>query len=359
MFTLFIIFPLLALLCDRLLGEAPTRFHPICFAGNIAIKIEHILRKKENGKIMFLRGLFAWFLVLLPCLFVVIFTSALPFLFAFIFSTAYDFAFLISSFIALFWTWVCIAPRSLEEHAKNVARQLEKEDLIRAQEELSMMVGRNTSILDKFAVARACIESVAENLTDGVLASLFWAMFSLLLACILSFLFHSPTLMYFTPLFVVSFITLHRITNILDAMWGKKNEKYINFGTMSAITDDILNFLPARLGLFTVLISSLFIKKAHFPTLLFTALKYRNAHESPNSAWTESAFAVVLNLKFGGLAQYEGIQLNHPIIGEGRTEASADDIYLAIKLMWSSSILFAFFMSFITGISLFFYNSII
>lgn len=354
----FCILPFIALLLDKLFGELPTRVHPICFAGNLAIQVENLLRKGDNGKAMFWRGVIAWLFVLLPCLCIVIFTTILPLLASFYFFSSDNelqfTGYIFSYFIALFWVWVCLAPRSLAEHAKRVAQPLEENNLSQAQKELSMIVGRNTSILDEFAVARACIESVAENLTDGVLATLFWAMFAFLFSSTIDTLFsntlekHYGNFLLYTPILIVIFITLHRITNMLDAMWGKKNEKYINFGTMSAITDDILNYLPARLGLFCVAFACIFVKNCNVLASLKIALKYKNAHESPNSAWTESAFAGALNLKFGGPAHYVGISVDHPYLGEGSLQATAQDIYTSIKLMWASSIVFACLMSFFT-----------
>lgn len=362
MTLLHIILPFSALFLDRLFGELPTRIHPICVVGTWAIQIENLLRKGKNGKNMFWRGFFAWIFVLMPCLCFVIFTTLLPLLCPLYFFSDRDgfhiIGYFFSCLIALFWTWVCLAPRSLSEHAKRVAKPLEENNLPKAQKELSMIVGRNTSILDAFAVARACIESVAENLTDGVLSTLFWALFAMMFCFGLHYLydFFSPhnspnNVLYFTPIFIVIFITVHRITNILDAMWGKKNEKYINFGTMSAITDDILNYVPARLGLFCVSFACFFVKNCSAQQSLRIALIYKNAHESPNSAWTESAFAGALNLKLGGPAHYIGISVNHPYLGEGTLEATAENIYTSIKLMWTSSIIFTCLMSFLTHIA--------
>lgn len=350
--------PLSALFLDKVFGELPTRFHPICFIGNLAIRIEQILRKGENGKKMFWRGLIAWFFVLFPCLFFAIGVTILPFCISyFLFSDSQEVQFFASfsaCCIAFFWTWVSLAPRALAEHAKRVAKPLEEKSLPKAQKELSMIVGRNTSILDECAVARACVESVAENLTDSILATIFWTMFGVIFAVCINNIFGNTSnsvqnpLLSYQAVSIVFFITLHRVSNTLDAMWGKKNEKYINFGTMSAIMDDILNYLPARMGLFCVVIACFFVKNCNASRALSMGLKYRNAHESPNSAWTESAFAGALNLKLGGPAHYVGIRVNHPYLGEGSLEAKAHHIYSSVKLMWISSIIFACFMGCLT-----------
>ncbi len=331
----FPLFLFIVLFLDKIFNELPNSLHPICFVGKLAIKAEEILRKGDNGRKMFFRGVLAYFFVLIPSLFISIFTTFLP--------IYINNSFLLSTFIALFWAWICISPSSLASHAKAVIEPLEREDIVLAQEKLSMIVGRNTKKLDSHSIALACIESISENVTDGVFSTLFWASMAFVLVQLDLFREYS---IYITVL-IVLLIVLHRVSNVLDAMWGKKDEKYINFGTMAAISDDILNYIPARIGLFVVLFASYFMKKAKAKNALFKALKYRNAHQSPNSAWTESAFAIALDLQFGGKVEYKNLIVDHPIIGEGRRNASALDIYLAIKLMWLSTIIFTFLMTFI------------
>ena len=146
-----------------------------------------------------------------------------------------------------------------------------------------MMVGRNPDRLDAHGVARACVESVGENLTDGVLSTLFWAGIGL-------FFFGYPG--------AACLAVLHRSANVLDALWGKKNEKYIRFGTFAARLDDALNFVPARLSLPCIAFASRIIPNMRHNDILPVGWKYRAAHESPNSAWSEAAFAAALGLKW-------------------------------------------------------------
>ena len=137
-----------------------------------------------------------------------------------------------------------------------------------------MMVGRNPDRLDAHGVARACVESVGENLTDGVLSTLFWAGIGL-------FFFGYPG--------AACLAVLHRSANMLDALWGKKNKKYIRFGTFAARLDDALNFVPARLSLPFIAFASRIIPNLRHSDILPVGWKYRAAHESPNSAWSEAA----------------------------------------------------------------------
>lgn len=222
--------------------------------------------------------------------------------------------------------YICIAPRSLAEHAMRVCICLEKNNLIHARLAVSHIVGRNTAQMDVAGVSRACIESVSENVTDGVFSSIFWATVGLVS-------------MGFSG--AVFFVLLHRSVNVLDAMWGKRNEKYCFFGTFAARLDDVLNYFPARLSLFVISLSTFFTKNTSFQNALRIGYIYRYAHVSPNSAWSEAAFAGALGLKLGGPVNYAGFQVEYPYFGEGTLLADPSHIRLAIRLMWSSVLVFA------------------
>lgn len=186
-----------------------------------------------------------------------------------------------------------------------------------------MIVGRDTERMDGHGIARAAIESVAENLTDGVFSTLFWAS----AGCLAGGSFGAA-----------SAALAHRVFNILDAMWGKKNDRYRHFGTFAARTDDALNFIPARLILPCISFSALMVKGTSARRALTMGWAFRNAHASPNSAWSEAAFAGALGLRLGGPVSYKGIPANYPWIGTGRTKASASDLALAIRLMWTTAV---------------------
>ena len=127
---------------------------------------------------------------------------------------------------------------------------------------------------------------------------------------------------------------VHRVFNILDAMWGKKNEQYRHFGTFAARTDDTLNFIPARLILSCISLAALFLPGASSRHALTVGWTFRRAHASPNSAWSEAAFAGALGLRIGGPVSYKGMPADYPWIGSGRKEATAGDLDRAIRLMW-------------------------
>ena len=314
-----------ALLIDRLFGELPSRVHPVCMMGALASRIEALFRRGSNNALMSLSGTLACLLVVLPC-------AALAGGLAWAAQVYADprAAWFVSAIII----WICVAPRSLDEHALRVAVPLAKGDLEGARKAVSMMVGRNPDRLDAHGVARACVESVGENLTDGVLSTLFWAGIGL-------FFFGYPG--------AACLAVLHRSANVLDALWGKKNQKYIRFGTFAARLDDALNFVPARLSLPCIAFASRIIPNLRHNDILPVGWKYRTAHESPNSAWSEAAFAGALGLKLGGPAVYGDLRVDHPWLGDGTPDAKPAHIVLAVRLMWHSVIVFTLFEVFLIG----------
>ena len=162
-----------ALLLDRLFGEPPARIHPVCGMGALAAAAERIFRHGPNGPRMTLAGLAACLSVILP----VGLLAALPVRLAG--ELLGDGA---AWCVCVVVVSLCLAPRCLDEHARRVAQPLERGDLEAARRAVSMLVGRDPQQLDAHGVARACVESVGENLTDGILATLFWATAGLLLA---------------------------------------------------------------------------------------------------------------------------------------------------------------------------------
>lgn len=315
-----------SLLMDRLLGEPPARLHPVCLMGALAARLEFLLRRGQNGTRMFLSGTLACLLVVLPCAFL---AAALA-------RAAQEYGGPYAGWAAAaVIVYICMAPRSLAEHALRVAKPLAQNDTESGRKAVAMLVGRNTATLDARGVARACVESVSENLTDGVLATLFWAGVGLLAsgypgaACL---------------------AVLHRSANILDALWGKKNERYIRFGTFAARLDDVMNFLPARLSLPCIALAARTIPRLSARDALRVGWKYRAAHASRNSAWSEAAFAGALGLRLGGPAVYGAHAVDHPWFGEGTPEATPGHIVLAVRLMWRSVLVCTFCEALVIGL---------
>lgn len=301
-----------ALLLDILAGDPPNRFHPVCLIGWCARRMEALARRWRGGT--FAAGMAA---ALATCA-AAWFACAVFFLPFSAFSSPW-----IPWIPAVLVIYICMAPRGLAEHALRVANALRGGKDGEARQAVSMIVGRDTERLDHHGIARAAIESVAENLTDGVFSTLFWGAAGCLAG----------------GAFGAAFAALaHRVFNILDAMWGKKNDQYRHFGTFAARTDDALNFIPARLILPCITLACLFVKGASARRALTTGWIFRRAHASPNSAWSEAAFAGALGLRIGGPVSYKGMSADYPWIGTGRTEATVKDLALSIRLMWITSV---------------------
>ncbi len=311
-----------ALLLDYMLGDPRTKYHPVCLMGNFAYALEGRLRRGDTGFVLFLRGALAWFCTVAVATF-----------------TAWFLVFLgsvgsswLGSALCAFIIAVCMAPKSLAEHAQRICLPLEREDITSARQNLAMIVGRDVQNLDAHGIARAGIESVGENLVDGVLSSLFWA---------------TVGLVFWGCAGAAALVTLHRVSNVLDAQWGKKNEKYRYFGTCAARVDDALNFIPARLSLPCICFAALLMQMVQQRTVHLTgkaqlfkvAFAYRYAHASPNSAWSEAAFASALGLTLGGPVSYGGMPAQYPHIGQGSSKATAMHMRQAITLLWVSTLL--------------------
>ncbi len=201
-----------------------------------------------------------------------------------------------------------LAVRSLYTESMKVYGALKKEGLAAARRAVSMIVGRDTEALDEAGVERACVETVAENCSDGGLAPLF-------------FLFLGGSL----PLL------LYKAVNTMDSMVGYKNDTYRRFGTAAARLDDAVNFLPSRLcGLLLVAAAFLCGEDGRMAFRIFQ--RDRRRHASPNSAQTEAAMAGALHLKLAGDASYFGRVVHKPSIGDGLRPIEAEDIPRANRL---------------------------
>ena len=305
-----------ALVADRLFGEPPAKIHPVCLMAALALRLETRLRRGPNGVRLRLAGLVAVALVAGAaalaggCCMLLLQNGAAPW---------------VGWLATTLLVGVCLAPSCLKESALCVARALEQGDMASARAAVGHIVGRNTASLDQHGIARACVESVAENLVDAVLATLFWAGVGL-------FLWGCPG--------SAALVFLHRATNTLDALWGKKNEKYICFGMAAARLDDALNYIPARLALPCIVVAALWSSSLKAKNSLRIGWKYRHAHESPNSAWSEAAFAGAIGLQLGGPAVYGTLAVDHPWLGEGVREATPAHIRESVCLMWRTTIVF-------------------
>jgi adenosylcobinamide-phosphate synthase len=201
-----------------------------------------------------------------------------------------------------------IASRSLYEHVRDVAIALEKGGLDAGRCAVSRIVGRDPETLDAHGVARAAIESLAENASDGVTAPVFW--FALL---------------------GLPGLAAYKAINTADSMIGHRTPRYEAFGWASARLDDLVNLPASRLTAAFFVLAALF-DGASPRGALRAIVRDARLHRSPNAGWPEAAMAGALGLKLAGPRFYEGVLVQDAAMGDGRAEATANDIWRALRL---------------------------
>jgi len=206
-------------------------------------------------------------------------------------------------------TWAVLGSRSLRAEARSVQARLRVDDLPAARERLTHLVGRDPSQLGADEIARACVESVAENTSDAVVAPLFWG-----------------------ALAGVPGLIGYRAVNTLDAMVGHRSSRYDKFGWASARLDDVANVVPARLTAALVAL----VCGAGGRRAWRVARRDGLSHPSPNSGLCEAAFAGALGVRLGGRNVYGGRVEERPAIGDGRP-VSVDDVDRAVRLCASAT----------------------
>jgi len=204
-------------------------------------------------------------------------------------------------------TWTVLGGRTLRRESAVMAGHLERADLAAARGRLSHLCGRDPSALDEPELARATVESVAENTSDAVVAPLFWG-----------------------GLFGLPGLLGYRAANTLDAMVGHRSARYARFGTPSARLDDLLNLVPSRLtGLLTIAAAPL--ARGESAEALRVWRRDRNDHPSPNAGQCESAMAGALRVRLGGRNVYFGRTETRPLLGDG-PRPSAGDLRRAARI---------------------------
>jgi adenosylcobinamide-phosphate synthase len=211
--------------------------------------------------------------------------------------------------------YFCLAARSLQEAAREVGKDLRSHDLPAARRSVAMIVGRETDCLNEVGVSRATVETVAENLVDGVIAPLFYAVIG-----------GAPLAM------------AYKMVNTLDSMIGYKNERYRDFGWAAARLDDVANWLPARLTVPLVALAAA-ILNGRWQSALALARRDGQKHTSPNAGLSEAAFAGALAVRLGGPNRYHGMTVSKPWIGAEFNPVRTVDIDRACDLMLLTAVL--------------------
>lgn len=306
---------LLALVLDSLIGDPRTGWHPVVLVGNLIAGLEKILlrapaspgRKRLAGLLLVVAVLAltyaaAWGLV-----------AALAGL--------HPLGYLIGSAILLSFA---ISPRSLAEAGREIQRLLEAGDLEQARQKVGWIVGRDTARLDTPEITRATVETVAENIVDGIIAPLFYAALG-----------GAPLAM------------LYRAVNTLDSMVGYKNDKYRDFGLVAARTDDVFNYIPARItGL--LIVAAAFILGYDARGAAGAIWRDAAKHPSPNSGIPEAGVAGALGVELGGLNYYGGSASLRARMGRPDNILAPAHIARTIKIMYTVTALFAAVITLIT-----------
>lgn len=222
--------------------------------------------------------------------------------------------------------YTTLAARSLYSETWRVARALDRGDLDQARYCLSMVVGRETDNLDREDIVRAVIETLAENLSDGVIAPLFYLALG------------GPAL-----------AMAYKAVNTLDSMIGYKNERYINLGRFAARLDDAANYIPARIAALSIVLSAWLIG-LDGGRALYVWLKDGGLHHSPNAGRPEAAMAGALGIRLGGPNYYGGRLVDKPYIGRNIHPPSLEGLKRSEKIMLVSSGLMVVFIILFLGL---------
>ena len=201
------------------------------------------------------------------------------------------------------------ASRSLYDHVRDVAQALRNEGLDAGRTTVGRIVGRNPETLDEHGVARAAIESLAENASDGITAPVIW--FALL---------------------GLPGLAAYKAINTADSMIGHRTPRHEAFGWAAARLDDLVNLPASRLTGFLFALAARFIPNGSMDNAFRAMRRDAHRHRSPNAGWPESAMAGALGLKLNGPKTYGATHVEDAYMGDGRREATADDIDRALRL---------------------------
>jgi adenosylcobinamide-phosphate synthase len=227
------------------------------------------------------------------------------------------FPWFLASLLAAYVIYTGLATRSLAQESRGVEEALEQGDLEEARERLAMIVGRETAHLGPAEIRRAALETVAENLSDGVVAPMIYCL-----------------------ALGLPGLVIYKTANTLDSMVGYKNERYGRFGRVAARLDDFLNYLPARLSGYLMVLAAAFLGLDHGQAWRILRRDARQ-HSSPNAGWPEAAMAGALGVRVGGPSTYFGVVVAKPYIGDPGLPLGAGHFRRAVRLLYATSLIMA------------------
>lgn len=299
---------IIAFLIDTIIGDPRTKYHPVVLMGKLIALLEHCFyRADDSDNKKFVMGIMLVIITLLISYEVAAAIMMLSYQIPFSWGSAAVGGLLLS---------FTISPNSLAKAGKGIYALLIMGELTEAREKVGWIVGRDTKDLDDAEIARATIETIAENTVDGIIAPLF-----------------------FFVLGGVPLAVLYRAANTMDSMIGYKNEKYLYFGRGAAKLDDVLNYIPARITAMLFLFSALIL-----------GFDYRNAyrimqrdaakHPSPNGGYAEATMAGALHIRLGGMNSYFGRKSFRAYMGDAMVLIVPQHIMAAIRMMYTATVLF-------------------
>ncbi|SMD06091.1 adenosylcobinamide-phosphate synthase CbiB [Sporomusa malonica] len=296
-----------AVILDRIVGDPRSSLHPVVIMGNFIAWLERRLLNVNHSSVY--KNLAGALLVTV------------------VLATVYGVSWLAMAALGSIHLWAVyiggavllaftISPRSLAEAGREIAGYLNTGNMEQARYKVGWIVGRDTANLDTAGVTRATVETVAENIVDGIISPLFYAVIGgVPLAC------------------------LYRAVNTMDSMVGYKNEKYRDFGMVAARVDDMFNYIPARITGFLIIIAAALLR--HNAGGAFTVIRRDAAkHPSPNSGFSEAGVAGALGVRLGGLNYYGGVASLRAYMGEAKNELRPVHIEQTIQIMYLVTTLF-------------------
>ena len=302
---------------DLIFGDPPKLPHPVVWFGRLIAAGEHRLNRDSHrrlkgallaiGLILLVFAL-AWLIRTLLGIFALFFYDG---------TTIHQIPLLLYLFDILV-VFYCLAGTTLIREVRQVFFALDR-SLEEGRQQVARIVGRDTSQLSAQEVRTAALETLAENLSDGVIAPLFWLL-----------LLGTPGML------------AYKMINTLDSMIGYRTERYLEFGCVAAHIDDVANYIPARLTALLMVLSSGRLK------LLGFVRKYGRNHASPNSGYPESALAAILDCRFGGPHYYFGELFDKPFIGSNPRELTTVDMKIAVRINRIAETIMVFLVAFFT-----------
>lgn len=298
-------------LLDKLLGDPSWLPHPIVAFGKVISLLD---RKMNHGKHLILKGAVATLLLA-----TVAFT-----LFYFLMRFSYQASFVLGIIVEAVFVFFGLAGTTLVKEGRAVYRELGK-GIGQGREQVARIVGRDTQLLSENEIQAATLETLSENLSDGVIAPLFW----------------------FAIAGIPGMMT-YKMINTLDSMIAYKNERYLYFGRFAARLDDVANWIPARLTAFFMALCSGSSRAFRF------ILKFGKAHSSPNAGYPEAALAGALNVTFGGPHHYFGQWISKPLIGEEKRNFNKNDLIKTVKIMRRTELIFLLVLTILAAVSIYY-----